>query len=100
MPGPIELLRHQSPIPVEQGVRLGNACDILQGFPAESFGDLSQGGSLGIRQPESRRQVGPEDAILGRQVLVAQQQLLINQARHKGQKACPVQSIAHGKGPS
>ena len=72
-PGPVELLRHQSPIPGQNRVRLGDARNILQGFASESLGDLGQGGSLRIRQPESGRQVGSEDAILGRQVFVAQQ---------------------------
>ena len=82
--------------------RLGNARDILQSFAAESFRNLAQGGSLRIRQPEPRRQVSSEDAILGRQVFVSQQQqqFLIDEARHKGQKACPVESIAHDNGPS
>jgi hypothetical protein len=40
--------------------------------------------------------VGSEDAILGRQVLIARQQLLVDQAGYKGQKACSLESIAHG----
>jgi|SRR5258705_4412878 hypothetical protein len=96
-PRSVKLLRNQSPIPGEKGIRPGNARDILQGFAAESFSDFGQGGSLRIRQPEPRRQVRSEDAILGREVFVAQQQLLIDEARDKGQKACPVESIAHGK---
>jgi hypothetical protein len=38
---PVELLRHQSPIPGQKRVRLGNARDILQGFASKSFRDLS-----------------------------------------------------------
>jgi len=67
---------------------------------AESFGDLGQGGSLRIRQPEAGRQVSSEDAILGREVLIAQQQFLIDETCHKWQQACPVESIAHDKGSS
>jgi hypothetical protein len=44
--------------------------------------------------------VRSQDAILGRQVFVAQQQLLINQACHKSKKARPLESIAHGEGLS
>jgi len=36
-------------------------------------------------------------AILGHQIFVAQQQLLVDEARHKGQKACPMESIAHDR---
>ncbi len=57
--------------------------DILQSLTAESFGDFGQGGSLRIRQPEAGRQVSSEDAILGRQVLIAQQQFLIDETCHE-----------------
>jgi hypothetical protein len=50
-------------------------CDLLEGFTAESFGDLGQGGSLGIGQPESVGPVRSETAIFGRQVFVLQQRL-------------------------
>src|SRR5262249_52088121 len=50
--GPVELLRYQSSIPGQKGIRLGSACDILQSFAAQSFGDLGQSGSLGIGQAE------------------------------------------------
>jgi hypothetical protein len=66
--GAVELVRHQSPMPGEHGIRLGHACDILQSLTAESFRDLGQGGPLCIRQPDPTRQVGPEDAVLGSEV--------------------------------
>ena len=80
---PVELLRYQSSIPGQKGIRLGSAGDILQSFAAQSFGDLGQGGSLRIGQPESGRQMRSEDAILGRQVFVTQQQFLIDETCHK-----------------
>ena len=40
--------------------------------------------------------MGSKDAVLGRQVFVAQQQFLIDEAGHKGQEACPLKSIVHG----
>ena len=43
------------------------------------------------------RQVGSEDAILSHQAFVAQQQLLVDKARYKGQKAGPLKSVAHGR---
>ena len=49
LPRPVELLRHQPAIPGENGIRLGNARDLLQSFAAESFGDLGERGSLRIR---------------------------------------------------
>ena len=41
--------------------------------------------------------MGSEDAIFGRQVFIAQQQFLVDEARHKGQKVCPMESIMHGR---
>jgi hypothetical protein len=66
------------PVPGEKGIRLGHASDLLEGLTAESFGDLSQGRSLGIGQAESGGQVCSENAILGRQIFVSQQQFLID----------------------
>jgi hypothetical protein len=85
--GPVELLHHQSPIPSEKGIRLGNARDILHSLAPESFGDLGQGGSL--RQAEPRRQVNSEDAILGRQVFIAQQQFLADEAATQRPEGVP-----------
>jgi hypothetical protein len=98
--GRVELLRHQSPIPSEKGIRLGNTRNLHESSSSESFGDLGQSGSLGIRQAEPGRQVSSEDPILGHQVFVSQQQFLIDEFRHVSQQACPVESIAHEKGPS
>src|SRR5262249_60421393 len=87
--GPVDLLRAQPPIPTENGVRLGHTSDILQSFAAESLRDLGQCGSLCVRQPESGRQMGSEDAVLGRQVFIAQQQFLIDEAGHKASADVP-----------
>ena len=83
------------PIPGEKGIRLGHAGDLLEGFTAESFGDLGQGRSRGIRQAESGGQVCSENAILGGQVFVPQPQFLIDKTCDKGQNACPMKLIAH-----
>ena len=45
----VELVCHQLPVPGEKGIRLGHASDLLEGFTAESFGDLGQGGSTIMR---------------------------------------------------
>jgi hypothetical protein len=56
--------------------------DMLQSFPSESFRDFGQGGSLGIRPAEPPRQVGSENPILGRQVIVRSNYSSF-EARHK-----------------
>ena len=65
-----------------------------------SVSDRPEARSLRIGQPEPGWQVASEDAVLRCQVFVSQQQFLVDEARDKGQKAGPVDSIAHGKGPS
>ena len=76
--GAVELACDETTVPGQDRVGLGDAREILQDLASESFGDLGQSGSFRIRQPEPRRQVSCQDAILGRQILVAQQQLLID----------------------
>jgi hypothetical protein len=60
----VELICHQLPVPGEKGIRFGHASDLLEGFTAESFGDLGQGRSLGVGQAQSGGQVCSENAIL------------------------------------
>src|SRR5215831_11271851 len=82
-------------MPGEKGIRLGNTRDLLESFASQSFGNLGQDGSLGIRQAEPGRQVGSEDAVLGHQVFVSEQQFLIDEPRHVSEQTCPMESIAH-----
>ena len=88
--GAVELAGNQPPIPRQDGVRLGCAGHLLQSFAPKSFSDLGQCAPLWIGEPESGRQACSQNAVLGGQVLILQQQLLIDEARHKGQKACPI----------
>ena len=85
---------------LENGVRLGCAGHLLQSSASEVFSDLSQCAPLRIGEPESGRQACTQDAVLGGQLLISQQQLLIDEARHKGQKACQMGGVAHVAGLS
>jgi len=96
MPRSVELLSNEAPIPAENGVWFGHLRDLMQRFAAKPLGDLGQGSSLRIRQPQPGGQLGAENAILGDQVLVAQQQFLVDQSGHERQQPCPKESIAHG----
>src|SRR5207244_13327580 len=95
----IERAGNQPPIPRQDGVRLGCAGHWLQSLASKSFSDLGQGAPLRIGELESG-QVCSQDPVLGGQVLILQQQLLIDETRHKGQKACPIDAIAHVAGSS
>jgi len=98
--GTIELAGDEAPIPIENGVRLGCAGHLFQPFASQTFPDLGQRAPLRIGEPESGRKVCSQDAILGGQVLILEQQLLIDEARHKGQKACPMGGVVHVEGSS
>jgi hypothetical protein len=58
--------------PAQQGIRLGDAGNLLEHFAAQSFGDLSQGASLLIRESKAIGQLCPENSVFGQQVLIAQ----------------------------
>ena len=73
---------------------------LLEPFASESLSDLSQRVPLRIGEPESGRQACSQNAVLGAQVLVLQQQFLVDEARHKGQKAGPIDGFAHVDGSS
>ena len=73
-------------IPAENGVGVGDAGDWLQQFPAQPVADFGERGSLGTGQPEAWLQRGFPDALLGPQVLILQEQFLVDETRHVGQK--------------
>jgi hypothetical protein len=47
-------------------------------FRPSRFADLRQCGPLGIRQPQTSREVRPQNAVFRRQVFILEQQLLID----------------------
>jgi hypothetical protein len=96
MPGSVELLGNQASVPAENAIRLGHSRDIPQCSAAQPIGDLSERGSLGIGQPQAGGQLAVQNAILGDQVFVAEQQFLIHESGHEGQQTCPMGSIVHG----
>jgi hypothetical protein len=55
--------------------------NVLQSFASQSLGDLGQGGSLWIHQPEQGLQAGSENAIFGREVFICEATTLIDEAR-------------------
>ena len=59
---------------------------MLQQFPAQPFADFGERGSLGTGEPEAWLQMGFQDAVLGQQELILQEQFLVDEPRHEGQK--------------
>ena len=62
--GTIELLGDEPSLPGQDGVRLGNAGDLSERFAPHTLPDLGEGGALGITQPQSRWQLGPQNSVL------------------------------------
>src|SRR5215471_3715812 len=60
----------QPPVPGENRVWFGHAGHLLQSFPPEPLSDLTKCASLEIRQAQPCWQVGAENSVLRRQVLI------------------------------
>src|SRR5260370_36169445 len=84
--GAVEIGGDQLAIPAQNGVGGGDAGDLLQQFPAQAFADFGKRSSLGTGQPEAWQQMGFQDAVLGQQVLILQEQFLVDEPGHEGQK--------------
>jgi hypothetical protein len=46
--GAVELLGHQSPVPSQDGIRLGNAGNLSERLSTQAFADFGQRGALTI----------------------------------------------------
>jgi hypothetical protein len=88
--GAIELAGDELAIPAQDGVGSGHGRDIGKNLAAQAMTDLAQHASLGVRQLRPAIQLRLEDAVLGGQILVPRQQLLVNRSRHVGQDTRPI----------
>ncbi len=79
-------LRYQPRIRV--GLSYGG--DVGQNLATQAMTDLAQHASLGVRELQPTFQLRLEDAVLGSQVFVPRQQLLVHRPRHVGQDARPI----------
>src|SRR5215471_6967396 len=75
----MELAGDKPPVPGENRVWFGHAGHLLQSIAPESLSDLRKCASLGIRQAQPCWQVGEENSVLRRQILVLEEQLLVRQ---------------------
>src|SRR5262245_2400811 len=87
--GSVKFAGNEPPVPSEDGIGFGDASDLLQRSPAEPLANFSEGRSLGIRKADTGGQVGAENPILGREVFILEQKLLIDQSGHVRQQASP-----------
>src|SRR4029077_5589180 len=63
--------------------------DFAQRLASQTSSNLGQCGSLRIGQLQPRWQFRSQDPVLRRQILVAQQKLLVHRTRYIGQKSPP-----------
>ena len=86
----IELAGDKLAIPDQDSVWSRYAGDIGQNLAAQPMTDLAEHASLGVRKLEPTIQLHLEDAVLGGQIFVPRQQLLMHRPRHVGQDARPI----------
>ena len=67
-----------------------------RGATPQPLADFRQSGALWIGETQTRRKMGSEDAILGDQVLILEEEALVHQARHVCQQPRPL-VIPHGQ---
>ena len=98
--GTVELAGDQPPIPPEDGVRLAVQATGFSPLRPSRFRSRRVRTALDRSTGVGWAALLSQDAGLGGQVLILQQQLRIDEARHKGQKACPIDGVAHVEGSS
>jgi hypothetical protein len=67
----------------------GNARDIPERFAAKPVSDFRKRDSFRVGKTQPRRQLGPQDPILGGEVFVPQQKFLVDGAGHVSEKSHP-----------
>ena len=77
--GAVELSGNESPVPGEDGIRLGDTGNLLKRGAAEALTDLSEGRSFRIGKAHAGRKVRAQDSIFSDEVLILEQEFLIDQ---------------------
>ena len=74
---PSKFAGDQLAVPGQDRVRPRHGCDLGENLAAQTMTDLTERGSLGVRELEPPLQFGLQDAVLSSQILVPRQQALI-----------------------
>jgi hypothetical protein len=88
--GSIEFLRDQFAVPGQNGVRLCNAGDLSEQLPAEALTNFGKRGSFRIGEPQTRWEMRPQKPVLGCQVFIPEQKLLIDPTGYVRQQSRPL----------
>jgi hypothetical protein len=83
----IEFAGDKLAIPAQDGVRPGYGGDVRESLMAQAMTDLAERASLGIRELQSTLQLSLDDAVLGGQIFVPRQQLLVHCPRYVGRNS-------------
>ena len=86
----VELMRNQFPIPAKDRLGLNDIRHIGQYFSPEPVTNLCQGFPLQVRQAQAPFQLIHQHTVLGSQIFVSQQQLLIHRSSDVGQYLSPI----------
>ena len=92
--GTMELPRDELAVPSEYRLRPHDACYPFKRSLAELFSDLSQGSPLAVGQAQTALELISKNSILGNELLVPLEQLLINRSRDVGQHSRPVHRVS------
>jgi hypothetical protein len=95
----VKFAGNEPTVPGDDGVGFSDTGDLLKRGPAEPFADFSQSRSLGIRKAYTGWKVASEDAILGCEVFILEQEFVIDQPGDVRQEPCP-SVIGHEEHPS
>jgi hypothetical protein len=85
--------------PAQDSVRPGYGRDVGEILAAQPMTDLAEHASLGVRKLQPTIQLHLEDAVLGGQIFVPRQQLLVHRPRHVGQDASSATNLQKASVP-
>jgi hypothetical protein len=85
----VELLGDQPPMPIKDGSRFDDGSDLLESPPAEFFADLGQGDPFSVGEEEPSFDLTAKDSVLGGEVLVSFEQLLVHRPSDEGKQCLP-----------
>src|ERR1035437_6247957 len=89
-PRSIELASDEPSVPCQDGVRQGGSRHLAEGLAAQSMANLAELRSVGVREHQAPLQLGLQDPVLGSQILIPEQQLLVYSPRDVSKDTFPL----------
>jgi hypothetical protein len=95
LPRAIEFLRHELPVPGQDGLRFNDAGHLLKGLFTRLPAHLSQGHAFHVAQSYAPLDLLMQDAVFHHQGLVTQEELLVHRTRDIRQELLPIHTSLH-----